>query len=195
MSKTTITKQELNDLKKWSNGYVQALLNHDKIYDSFDEFYSYGTYWDINIHACGEPNTIYVLAYAQIMREDGYMETDTSCFIEVQRYNFVGQPLTMNEHKSSNVDMVLVDVPRLYAWSDRQAYPTTMTLFLDIIGWNEEYLGKKSTEPTIHLGYLEADLLGLALLEYSNSTEKVYEYLSNTLLKNQLTIPFDKVEG
>jgi len=190
MSKTTITKQELNDLKKWSRGYVQALLSHDKVYEGYDEFYSYGTYWDVNIHACGEPNTIHVLAYAQIMSEDGFMETDTSCYIEVQRYNFAGQPLTMNEHKSSNVDMVLVDVPRLYAWSDRQQYPTTMTLFLDIIGWSDEYFGGKSKEPMPELGYLEADLLGLALVEYSNNTEKVYEYLSSTLLHNQLTIPF-----
>jgi hypothetical protein len=66
-----------------------------------------------------------------------------------------------------------------------------MTLFLDIIGWSDEYFGGKSKEPMPELGYLEADLLGLALVEYSNNTEKVYEYLSSTLLHNQLTIPFD----
>ena len=89
----TITDTELALLKSFTQGYLSALVTHDKAYEGFDEFYSYNDKWDINIHAVGQkPRTIYAVAYPQTVDTDGYLETDTSNWVEIGQYNMDGTP-------------------------------------------------------------------------------------------------------
>ena len=192
MDSTTpkITRQELNTLKMWANGYVKALAQHDKIYQGCDEFYSYNNYWDINFHACSEEGVLYATAYPQEMRGDGNIETITSKYIELNQYNFNGS--SNDEIEMPVIETELVHTPRLYWWSDYYTYPTPFTLFLDMIGWNDATYKTKKAIPMPDFGYMELDLIGQALSEYSYNPAQVNEYLTKTLLENQLTIPLDK---
>lgn len=88
-----ITDNELELLKAFTQGYINALVSHDKAYEGFDEFYSYNDKWDVNIHAVGEkPRTIYAVAYPQTVDADGYLSTVTSCWVEIGQYDMNGTP-------------------------------------------------------------------------------------------------------
>jgi hypothetical protein len=86
-------QKELQLLRAFTQGYLSALVTHNKAYEGFDEFYSYNDKWDINIHAVGEkPRTIYAVAYPQTVDSDGYLTTDTSNWIELGQYDMNGTP-------------------------------------------------------------------------------------------------------
>lgn len=88
-----ISDLELSLLKAFVQGYISALVTHDKAQKGFDEFYSYADKWDINVHAVGEKErTIYAVAYAQVLDEDGYLSTDTSNWVVIGEYNMNGTP-------------------------------------------------------------------------------------------------------
>jgi hypothetical protein len=85
------SQKELQLLRAFTQGYLSALITHNKVYEGFDEFYSYNDKWDINIHAVGEkPKTIYAVAYPQTVDSDGYLTTDTSNWVELGQYNMNG---------------------------------------------------------------------------------------------------------
>jgi hypothetical protein len=89
----TITDTDLALLKSFTQGYISALVTHDKAYEGFDEFYSYNDKWDINVHAVGQKaRTIYAVAYPQIVDADGYLTTDTSNWVEIGQYDMNGTP-------------------------------------------------------------------------------------------------------
>ena len=84
-------QKELQLMRAFTQGYLSALVTHNKAYEGFDEFYSYNDKWDINIHAVGEkPRTIYAVAYPQTVDSDGYLTTDTSNWIELGQYDMNG---------------------------------------------------------------------------------------------------------
>lgn len=86
-------QKELQLMRVFTQGYLSALVTHNKVYEGFDEFYSYNDKWDINIHAVGEkPRTIYAVAYPQTVDSDGYLTTDTSNWIEIGQYDMNGTP-------------------------------------------------------------------------------------------------------
>jgi hypothetical protein len=86
-------QKELQLMRAFTQGYLSALVTHNKAYEGFDEFYSYNDKWDINIHAVGEkPRTIYAVAYPQTVDSDGYLTTDTSNWIELGQYDMNGTP-------------------------------------------------------------------------------------------------------
>lgn len=86
-------QKELQLMRAFTQGYLSALVTHNKAYEGFDEFYSYNNKWDINIHAVGEkPRTIYAVAYPQTVDSDGYLTTDTSNWIEIGQYDMNGTP-------------------------------------------------------------------------------------------------------
>lgn len=66
----------------------------------------------------------------------------------------------------------------LWSWSSNYSHPTPATLFLDLIGYSEDELGERlcgNKQPS--LGYLELDLLGKALVEYSNRPSDVRDFI------------------
>lgn len=84
---------ERRELEAFTQGYLSALVAHDRAYEGFDEFYSYNDKWDINIHAVGQkPRTIYAVAYPQKLDSDGYLCTVTSCWVEIGQYDMNGTP-------------------------------------------------------------------------------------------------------
>jgi hypothetical protein len=83
---------ELALLRAFAQGYINALVEHDKVYEGFDEFYSYADKWDINIHMNGEPRTIHVVAHPQQWGDDGYLHTDMSRWVRVGKWNMNGTP-------------------------------------------------------------------------------------------------------
>ena len=86
-------QKELQLMRAFTQGYLSALVTHNKAYEGFDEFYSYNDKWDINLHAVGEkPRTIYAVAYPQTVDSDGYLTTDTSNWIEIGQYDMNGTP-------------------------------------------------------------------------------------------------------
>lgn len=86
-------QKELQLMQAFTQGYLSALVTHNKAYEGFDEFYSYNDKWDINIHAVGEkPRTIYAVAYSQTVDSDGYLTTDTSNWIEIGQFDMNGIP-------------------------------------------------------------------------------------------------------
>jgi hypothetical protein len=91
--------------------------------------------------------------------------------------------------------MADIDTPvhteRLWLWSDTYEFPTPFTLFLDLIGWSDTHFKTKVAEPMPALGYLEADLLGHALIEYSLDPEQVSDYITARLFANQPKLPLD----
>jgi hypothetical protein len=85
-----IKRIELELLQAWVQGYISALVDNDWVTEGQDLFYSYSDDWDINIHTCGEPNTIRAVAHPQYMNGAGYIETDMSNWVEIDEYNFKG---------------------------------------------------------------------------------------------------------
>ena len=81
---------ELELIRVWVKGYVSALVYNDWVTEGQDLYYSYSDDWDINIHTCGEPNTIRAVAHPQYKNSDGYIETDMSNWVEIDEYNFKG---------------------------------------------------------------------------------------------------------
>lgn len=67
------------------------------------------------------------------------------------------------------------DTARLFDWSENYDFPSPASLFLDLIGYSEEYLGENLTARKMpSLGYLEIDLLAKALSEYASRPNDVY---------------------
>ena len=73
---------------------------------------------------------------------------------------------------------VFQTVFNLYHWSSNfQSGEGPFTLFLDLIGWSETWLGENlTTVDSTRLGYKELGLLAEALTDYSNNPTRVLEY-------------------
>ena len=73
---------------------------------------------------------------------------------------------------------------RLWSWSENYDYPTPATLFLDLIGYSDEYVGSPMfdlRQVSNRLGYLELGMLADALQEYANRPQDVMDYVTKLL--------------
>lgn len=75
---------------------------------------------------------------------------------------------------------------RLFQWGlnyDNRNSP--WMLFLDIIGYSQEQYGSNlhKGEYAASIGFLEADYLGRALIEWSDRTQQVEEWITELLSK------------
>lgn len=86
----TITETEFALIGAFAQGYINALVETNNVWEGFDVFYAYGENWDVNIHMNGEPNTIHVVAHPQSLGADGYMNTDMQRWVEIGQYHTNG---------------------------------------------------------------------------------------------------------
>lgn len=182
-----IKKETYETLQAWAQGYISALVEHSKLYQGFDEFYSYNDEWDINFHACGEDGVVSAVAHPQRMGEDGFLQTDMDTFYKLQEYDFTGKVIdttwsgrvtTLNDE-----DFELEHIARLFTIS-KVYYPflSPLKLFLDLIGWQRVNKNDEYTILTSVLGYLEIELVGKALCEYSANMNRAQTFLEEELL-------------
>lgn len=87
----TMADKELAKITAFAQGYINALLAHDNVYKGFDEFCSWGEEWDVNVHRCGKPRTIHVVAHPQTRGDDGYLKTDMTRWVCVGEWNMKGE--------------------------------------------------------------------------------------------------------
>lgn len=73
----------------------------------------------------------------------------------------------------------------LYHWSTNyDPGKGPFTLFLDLIGWSDEWIGEplySLNNVAQGLGYVELDKLGLALREYAESPHAVHEFVDQLM--------------
>jgi hypothetical protein len=70
----------------------------------------------------------------------------------------------------------------LFEWSlnyDHKDRP--FNLFLDLIGWSDENYGVKMHDSTLQLGYVEADYLGKALMEWANKPQQIEAWVTELM--------------
>lgn len=76
-----------------------------------------------------------------------------------------------------NIDEIInttkhVQTARMLSWSSNYDFTQSpAACFMDMIGFSEEHFGTRSFTGT--LGYLEADMVGQALIEWSNAPQDV----------------------
>lgn len=83
----------------------------------------------------------------------------------------------------------------LWDYSQSYEFPTPFTYFTDIIGWSEAHYGGRVADPAPIVGYLEARLIGTALIEYADDPEAVVGFINEVLFGNQLELPLDTGRG
>lgn len=88
-------------------------------------------------------------------------------------------------------DRRMSDTEFLFIWTFDDEYPTTFTLFLDLIGWSDAFFGKKFVEETPSLSVHKAKLLGDALRDYSKRPTAVWEFVTDLMMSGQPTLSFD----
>ena len=82
----------------------------------------------------------------------------------------------------SVIDIAAPDCARAVAWLANWSYNedfrtgTAWLEFLDLTGISTAHYGEHLNRPGYHPGYLEADKLGAALIEYADRPEDVREY-------------------
>mgnify|MGYP000594813937 CR=1 FL=1 len=67
-------------------------------------------------------------------------------------------------------------VAALWEWSTNCDQPTPASFFLDLVGVSEDIFGEKMVGEIPQMGYVELDLLGKALVEYSDRPDIVRHY-------------------
>ena len=70
----------------------------------------------------------------------------------------------------------------LFDWSlnyDHKDRP--FNLFLDIIGYSEDNYGHPMYDGTTRLGYVEADYLGKALMEWANKPQQIEDWITELM--------------
>ena len=83
-----------------------------------------------------------------------------------------------------NLEQAKDAVESLFSWSTNYAFPSPASLYMDLTGYSEETLGENlcSTKQP-NLGYLELELLGNALLAYSDFPNELDEEFTEKLLE------------
>lgn len=92
MTTAEISDEELALLTQWCNGYVMALVGHDSLKDTWDEWCAFDENWDVNFYRT-HSKLIKAIAYRVIKRhEDGNWELQSSKWVTVNRYDEHGKP-------------------------------------------------------------------------------------------------------
>lgn len=87
---------------------------------------------------------------------------------------------------SDSAPAYAVSVAELYRWSLNRDGATPFRKFLDLTGYSEEHYGQSvasdwSAAPWGSLGFVELDLLGRALVEYSDRPQDVDDWVTDLL--------------
>ena len=70
-------------------------------------------------------------------------------------------------------------VQDLYSWSlNYDSGKGPFTLFIDVIGWSEIYLGERLYGGDFPIGYVESEKLAQALIAYANRPDEVMHYVT-----------------
>lgn len=81
-----------------------------------------------------------------------------------------------------NAPEKLAPIARLFRWSENYNYPTPATLYLDLTGYSEEYIGVQLCSNKMPaLGYLEIGMLADALQVYSYRPQAATDYVIELL--------------
>lgn len=73
-------------------------------------------------------------------------------------------------------------------WSTNYDFPSPLSLFLDIIGYSEEVYGERLSADmnfSSTFGYLECDMLGVALIEYAKLPKDAFEFIEQVLTPDE----------
>ena len=89
MTTAEISDEELALLKHWCNGYVVALVGHDSLKDTWDEWCAFNEDWDVNFYRTSN-KLIKAVAYRMI-NINGNWEMQSSKWVTVNRYNEHGK--------------------------------------------------------------------------------------------------------
>lgn len=81
-----------------------------------------------------------------------------------------------------NAPEKLEPIARLFSWSENYDYPTPATLYLDLTGYSDEYIGVElCAEKRPALGYLEIGMLADALQAYAGRPLEATHYIETLL--------------
>jgi hypothetical protein len=73
---------------------------------------------------------------------------------------------------------LFVQTARMISWSSNYDFAKSpIACFLDMIGFSEEHFGQRMFRGGA-LGYLELDMIGWALIEYSDHPQDVEDFIS-----------------
>lgn len=89
MTTAEISDEELALLTQWCNGYVMALIGHDSLKDTWDEWCAFNENWDVNFYRT-HSNLIKAVAYRMI-NINGNWEMESTKWVTVNRYNNQGK--------------------------------------------------------------------------------------------------------
>ena len=90
MTTAEISDEELALLTQWCNGYVMALIGHDSLKDTWDEWCAFNENWDVNFYRT-HSNLIKAVAYKITIASDGLSVIETSKWVTVNRYDQHGK--------------------------------------------------------------------------------------------------------
>lgn len=89
MTTAEISDEELPLLTQWCNGYVVALVGHDSLKDTWDEWCAFNEDWDVNFYRT-HSNLIKAVAYRMI-NINGNWEMQSSKWVTVNCYDKHGK--------------------------------------------------------------------------------------------------------
>lgn len=88
----------------------------------------------------------------------------------------------MTTDLSLSYDQARELVDDLWSWSQNYEFPTPASLFLDLIGYSEDEYGERLCADRMpSLGYKEHDLLGRALVAYSDRPGAVLDRVAELI--------------
>lgn len=89
MTTAEISDEELALLTQWCNGYVTALVGHDSLKDTWDEWCAFNENWDVNFYRT-HSKLIKAVAYRMI-NINGNWEMQSDKWVTVNRYDEHGK--------------------------------------------------------------------------------------------------------
>ena len=87
---TEISDEELALLTQWCNGYVIALVGHNSLKYTWDEWCGFNEDWDVNFYRLNS-KIIKADAY-RMLKINGNWEMQSNKWVTVNRYNEHGKP-------------------------------------------------------------------------------------------------------
>ena len=89
MTTAEISDEELSLLTQWCNGYVMALVGHNTLKDTWDEWCAFNEDWDVNFYRT-HSKLIKAVAYRMI-NINGNWEMQSDKWVTVNRYDEHGK--------------------------------------------------------------------------------------------------------
>ena len=89
MTTAEISDEELSLLTQWCNGYVMALVGHNTLKDTWDEWCAFNEDWDVNFYRLNN-KIIKAVAY-RMLNINGNWEMQSHKWVTVNRYDENGR--------------------------------------------------------------------------------------------------------